>query len=201
MADLIRSPRALLLDMDGTLTKPMLDFPLIKREMGIGDRAILEALTELNPTDRAAAEAVLLRHEEHAARESTLNAGCIELLAWAGEHHVKTALITRNSRMSVEVVCRTHDLKLDVVVSREDAKFKPDPEPLISACERLNVEPNQTWMIGDGRYDIEAGLAAGVPTVWISHGRSRTFDAIPCETVSDLHELRLMLQRTTRSGV
>ena len=37
-------PRALLFDMDGTLTEPMLDFARIKSEMGIGDQAILEAM-------------------------------------------------------------------------------------------------------------------------------------------------------------
>src|SRR6476660_3207252 len=66
-------PRAILFDMDGTLTEPMLDFPRIKAEMGIGDRPILEALAEMDGERRAAAEAVLHRHEELAAAESKLN--------------------------------------------------------------------------------------------------------------------------------
>src|ERR1700692_233112 len=69
-------PRAILFDMDGTLTEPMLDFPRIKAEMGIGDRPILESLDRLAPDRRIEAEAILLRHEEHAARNSTLNPGC-----------------------------------------------------------------------------------------------------------------------------
>ena len=43
-------PRAVLFDMDGTLTEPMLDFPRSKAEMGIGQRPILEALAEVHPT-------------------------------------------------------------------------------------------------------------------------------------------------------
>src|SRR6187200_3347990 len=89
-------PRAMLFDMDGTLTEPMLDFPRIKAEMGIGNRPILEALTEMTASDRAAAEAVLHRHEEEAATCSTLNPGCRELLAWLRERRMPLALITRN---------------------------------------------------------------------------------------------------------
>ena len=42
MKDPIRLPRAMLFDMDGTLTRPLLDFPRIKAEMGIGERPILD---------------------------------------------------------------------------------------------------------------------------------------------------------------
>src|SRR6476469_2758673 len=91
-------PAAVLFDMDGTLTEPMLDFPRIKAEMGIGSRPILEALAELPPQDRARAEAVLHQHEERAAIESLLNEGCETLLKYLQSLRMPTALITRNSR-------------------------------------------------------------------------------------------------------
>jgi FMN phosphatase YigB (HAD superfamily) len=50
-------------------------------------------------------------------------------------------------------------------------------------------------MIGDGRYDVEAGLAAGMKTVWLCHGRQRDFPAIPWRSVSDLPELLNVLRR------
>jgi phosphoglycolate phosphatase-like HAD superfamily hydrolase len=48
-------------------------------------------------------------------------------------------------------------------------------------------------MVGDGQYDVEAGAAAGVRTVWVSHGRERPFRAEPWRTVSDLCELQTLL--------
>src|SRR5256885_2252732 len=57
-------PRPPLFDMDGPLTRPPLDFPRIKAEMGIGNRPILEALAELSGPQRQQAQAVLHRHEE-----------------------------------------------------------------------------------------------------------------------------------------
>lgn len=182
--------------MDGTLTEPMLDFAQIKAEMGIGTRPILEALAEMPAHDRHAAEAVLHRHEEQAANESKLNPGCEALIEWVRSRNLRTALITRNSRRSAASVLRRHGLEFDVLITREDGKFKPDPTPLLLACQKLQVKVNEAWMIGDGRYDVEAGAAAGVRTVWISHGRERDFDTTPTDVVRDLHELHDLLART-----
>ena len=182
-------PEALLLDMDGTITAPMLDFPRIKAEMGIGQRPILEALAELDPPRRDEAMAALHRHEEHAAANSVLNPGCGELFDWIQGHRMPVALITRNSRRSVDVVLTRHGLKFDLLITRDDGLFKPDPAPLLWACEKLGIEPPAAWMIGDGRYDVEAGLAAGMKTIWLSHGKERDFPAEPWRVVSDLHEL------------
>lgn len=180
--------------MDGTLTRPMLDFPRIKADMGIGERPILEALSDMDSETRAAAEAILLRHEEEAAKNSQLNPGCREVLAWLRERKIPIALITRNSRVSVTTVMTMHDLEFDVLVTREDGRFKPDPHPLHLACRQLKVSQERCWMVGDGQYDVEAGRAAGITTIWLSHGRARTFQAIPDYQVIDLWELRRLLE-------
>ncbi|HTW93814.1 MAG TPA: HAD family hydrolase [Tepidisphaeraceae bacterium] len=188
------APKALLFDMDGTLTEPMLDFPLIRREMGIAaDEPILEALARLTPHQRNVAESILLRHEEAAAAGSVIAPGCRQLLQWAGQNSIPTALITRNSRLSATTVLQRHNIDLNVLICREDAPYKPDPAPLLLACRKLSVAPHDAWMIGDGRHDIEAGCAAGIATVWISLGRQRNFAAQPWQTVSDLGELFQLL--------
>jgi HAD superfamily hydrolase (TIGR01509 family) len=191
-------PRAVLFDMDGTLTRPMLDFPRIKAEMGIGGRPILEALAEMDAGTRATAEAVLLRHEEAAAAGSELNDGCRELLGWLKARGVRTALITRNSRLSVITVVDRHALAIDLLVSREDAPPKPHPAPLRLACRKLEVPEDHAWMVGDGQYDVEAGTAARIRTVWVSHDRDRPFDAEPWRTARDLFEVRRMLENIER---
>jgi HAD superfamily hydrolase (TIGR01549 family) len=181
--------------MDGTLTVPMLDFPRIKADMGIGERPILEALAEMTHARRKIAEAILHRHEEHAAANSTLNPGCEELLEWLANREIKTALITRNSRASTQTVIERHALKIDILITREDAPHKPDPAPLLLACDKLAVQRNQVWMVGDGQYDIEAGIAAGIRTIWISHGRQREYGAVADVTVPGLPEFLGLLKR------
>jgi HAD superfamily hydrolase (TIGR01549 family) len=183
--------------MDGTLTEPMLDFAAMKAEMGIGDRPILEALAEMGEDARRRAEAILHRYEDEAARLSTLNPGCRELLAWLEDRKIRTALITRNSRSSVKTVLATHGLPIDVLITREDAPPKPDPEPLYQACRRLEVAPADTWMVGDGEFDVRAGLNAGVRTVWLSHRRIKHFPETPWREATDLWGVIRMLEAGT----
>jgi HAD superfamily hydrolase (TIGR01549 family) len=185
-------PRALLFDMDGTLTQPTLDFAAIKAEMGI-DSPILEAMAQMEAERRAICEIILQRHELAAAEGSLLNCGCGDLMKWINDRRFATALVTRNSLINVRIVLARHGLRFDTLVCREDTAPKPDPRPIHLACERLGVLPDDAWMIGDGRYDIEAGMAAGVRTVWITHGRERYFKAMPWKSVLDLLELRALL--------
>jgi HAD superfamily hydrolase (TIGR01509 family) len=193
---MLTPPDALLFDMDGTLTAPLLDFPRIKAEMGIGAGPILEALAAMTGERRRLAEAVLHRHEQTAAVESTLNPGCAELLSLIASRRIPMALITRNSRQSVQTVLQRHGLltAFAILITREDGRHKPHPDPLFLACDKLGVDVTRTWMVGDSHHDVEAGLAAGAGTVWLSHGQPRPFAAEPWRTVRDLFELMEMLQ-------
>ncbi|MFI5379825.1 MAG: HAD family hydrolase, partial [Tepidisphaerales bacterium] len=165
-------PRAILFDLDGTLTEPLLDFAQIRREMGVEAFGILEALETFPAERRNEAEQVLLRHERTAAERSRLNPGCRELLELL-DGRLRRAVITRNSRESAERVCGIHGLTFDLVIAREFGLFKPSPEPVLHACTALGVDPADAWMVGDGRFDVEAGLAAGARTVWVSHDRPK----------------------------
>ena len=75
---------------------------------------------------------ILERHEAKAAIESELNEGVLEMLEVVSKKKLKKALLTRNSRKSVDTVLRKHDLHLhfEFIVSREDSKPKPAPDPI-----------------------------------------------------------------------
>ena len=47
---------------------------------------------------------------------------------------------------------------------------KPDPEPLLHACELVGVAPSATLYVGDAARDIEAGHRAGMKTVAAAYG-------------------------------
>jgi HAD superfamily hydrolase (TIGR01509 family) len=194
----MRLPRAILFDMDGTLTRPYLDFQRMKQEMGIPlEQPILEALAKMEPEARRRAEAILHRHEEIAAAGSALNEGCHDLMAILRQREIRSALITRNSPTSVATVLRAHGLSFELTITRDDAPPKPLPDALHHACRRLEVTEADAWMVGDGQYDVEAALAAGIRSVWVSHGRDRPFEAEPWQVVRDLCELSDLLQRCT----
>jgi phosphoglycolate phosphatase len=47
---------------------------------------------------------------------------------------------------------------------------KPDPTPLLLACDIAGVEPYRAIYVGDAERDIEAGLRAGMATIAVSYG-------------------------------
>lgn len=196
---MLTRPAALLFDMDGTLTRPMIDFDAIRAEIGIRG-PILEAIRGFDAERMARAHAVIDRHERDAAERSELNDGCVALLADVLRRGLPTALITRNSAASTRIVLDRHGLAFGHVFHRENGPAKPDPESVWQACRALGVEASNCWMIGDGRHDIEAAVAAGAVGIWLAHGdRSPDFAAPPDAVIASLVELQALLAATLDS--
>jgi len=59
----------------------------------------------------------------------------------------------------------------DLTLGGEDLpRKKPDPLPLLHACERLETTVDRTLMVGDSRNDILASRAAGMESVGVRYG-------------------------------
>jgi HAD superfamily hydrolase (TIGR01549 family) len=185
-------PAGVLLDMDGTLTRPILDFDAIKRDMQI-DGPILETLATLAGDRRRAAEEALHRHEMAGAEGGRVADGAVALLAWLRGRRLPHAIVTRNSKPATAATLARHKLRVPVVVTRDCAPHKPDPAPLHHAAEKLGVAAENCWMVGDGEYDVQAGHAAGCRTVWVSLGRERDFEPAPDAVAHDLPAVQALL--------
>lgn len=157
--------RAVIFDLDGTITRPYLDFAAIRAELSLdGTQPVLEAMERMSPERRAQARAILEQHEEEAARNSELYDGAHAILAGLHEREIAVGLLTRNSRQSVATVLNKHGLAFDFVRTREDGVLKPSAEPVLAICRALNAVPERTLMVGDFLFDIQAGAAAGTMT-------------------------------------
>lgn len=151
--------------MDGTLTVPLLDFDLIRAEIGIPSGTLLEAIDSMPPDQRARAEGIIVRHEAAAAATSELMPGAAEVVAAIREAGCPVALMTRNSRISVRAFQQRHGIAFDLVRTREDGVCKPSPQPVYEICGTLGGKPEDAWVIGDFHYDILCGNAAGATTI------------------------------------
>ncbi len=163
--------RGILFDMDGVVVRQRLDFPAIKREIfGDTDGYILERMATLSEPDRARAETILERHETVAALGAEPMDGIQEFLDWMQTTGLRSGLVTRNSRKSVELVLDRLALHFDAVVTREDAPPKPAPEPVWLACERMGLSPADVIFVGDFEFDMLAGRRAGTRTALLRSG-------------------------------
>jgi HAD superfamily hydrolase (TIGR01549 family) len=189
-----RSPELVIFDMDGTITRPYLDFPRIRAEIGLGE-PLLENMLALPPgPERERAFAILERFEDEAAAASELNDDVPEVLAFLAGRKTPAALVTRNSRRSARRVLEKHALGFEIVVTREDAPAKPRPEPLWLICERAGVPPGRALMVGDFRLDVVAGRAAETRTALLTNGGPPKFlpEAPPDHLLGRLGELRTL---------
>ena len=185
--------RAVIFDMDGTLTRPYLDFPAIRKAIGIAE-PLLENMLALPPgAERERAFGILERFEDEAADASELNEGTQDVLGFLSSRGIPSGLVTRNSRRSTDTVLRKHSLSFEIVVTREDAPAKPRPEPLWLICERLGVKPAQAVMVGDFKFDIVAGRNAGTLTALLTNGKTPSYLAeVPPDHL--LHRLSDLLR-------
>ena len=161
------SPSLAIFDMDGTLTRPHLDFDAIRVEMGLPPGPILESVIAMpnGSAERERADAILHRHEDAAARASELQPGVHEVLDALRRAGWRIALMTRNSRHATQIVCGKHELAFDHIRTRDDGPTKPSPEPIFDICRALGCRPADAWSIGDFHFDILCGHAAGTRTV------------------------------------
>jgi HAD superfamily hydrolase (TIGR01509 family) len=163
-------PRAVIFDLDGTLTEPLLDFEAIRREIGIASGLpIIEALEGRPEAERARAEEILRRHELRAIDAAVLADGCLELLALLAGRHIPVAILTRNMRDAVAAFTRRFGLTFAAVYTREDGPPKPSPHGARLLCQTMDTPPAETLAIGDYKYDVIAGREAGCRTALVRH--------------------------------
>ncbi len=153
----------IIFDMDGTLTVDALNFDELRRRLGIVIREpVLEWIAELPEPQRTTAWETLHKFEYDGALASDLRPGARTALYRLQSRGVRTALLSRNSRRSVEVILQRHELGFDMVCSRDDPPMKPDPESIWRIARQLAVELDRVLMVGDYIFDLQAARAAGV---------------------------------------
>jgi len=190
--------KGVLFDFDGTLTLPgALDFPAIRREMNCPpDIPILEWLETVPAERKPPLMKILESAEEKAAEESLPNVGAEECLLTLRDRGVLLGIITRNSLPSVRVALERFEtvrlLDFSTVITRDDSLPKPHPDGVHKACERMGLAASELMVVGDFRFDVIAGKAAGACTVLLTNGRRSVMaagDPEPDFTVARLEEI------------
>jgi phosphoglycolate phosphatase len=77
---------------------------------------------------------------------------------------------------------------INVVVGGDTCeRRKPDPQPLLFACEALGVPSTQALMVGDSVNDVKAARAAGIPVVCVPYGYNEGQDSrtLACDAMID----------------
>lgn len=213
--------KAIILDMDGTITKFNLDFMSFRR------RALkeLEKMNLRTPdmTDQLSLYIILGKLKDKvdvntyrgirkkiysmidemelkAATEVILYPGAVDTLRTLRSHSMKIGLVTNNGRKGTELTLSRYRLEnlFDAVVTRDDCDdMKPAAEPVLKVLTELNVASSETILIGDGIMDIMAARAAGIQSVAVATGpfaANRLLQAEPDYLLGSINDLPTLIE-------
>ena len=165
------SIKAVIFDLDGTITQPFFDFDAIREEMGLAKDSgpILETMKNMSPQQRENAEKILHYHEQKAVTESKLNDGAKETLQKLLKAGINIGILTRNKRSNALAIAKKHGLQFDAIVDRDDGPVKPDAFGVLQICRKFGVQPEETLMVGDYLFDLLCAGTAGAVAVLLAN--------------------------------
>ena len=100
-------------------------------------------------------------------------AGMEDVLVRLKNEGRRLGIVTAKRRETVDLAFAQIPIRhlFETVVGGDETKgHKPDPEPLLLAAERLNVEPGSCAYVGDSPFDIRAAKAAEMYAIGVTWG-------------------------------
>jgi N-acetyl-D-muramate 6-phosphate phosphatase len=187
--------RAVLFDLDGTLIDTAPDFiriiglmceqaqiqvptdDLIRAQVSEGARAMVNLIypdLEMNSPELLQMRQQFLEiYAQNIAVDTCLFPQMEALLSTLEELGLPWGIVTNKPRSLSELLLAALNLteRCQVLVCPDDVtRTKPDPEPMLLAASQLDLPPGQIVYVGDHPRDIDAGRAAGMPTVLAAYG-------------------------------
>ena len=182
------APRALLFDLDGTLADTAPDlaaavnkmrsdrglehtpFEVLRPLASAGARGLIGAAFSIGPGHADyddMRQEFLDNYAAAIANHTTLFDGIVSLLDEISTTGLSWGIVTNKPALYTDALVPKIGLAHAACVISGDTTphAKPHPEPLFEAARRLQLSPTDCWYVGDDLRDIDAGKAAGMPTI------------------------------------
>jgi len=176
--------QAMLFDLDGTLAdtapdlaaalnyvletehRDPLPFAQIRPWVSHGAKyMICQGLGEQPPHLEALWNRLVDFYQANVAVNTRLFEGMDRVLRALDDAQIKWGIVTNKPAFLTDPLVQALDLQCKCVVSGDTLTVKkPDPAPLLYACQQLSVDPAKTLYVGDAERDIEAGRRAQMQT-------------------------------------
>lgn len=211
--------KAVIFDLDGTLLNTLGDLTAavnhglaacglparteveVRSFVGDGVKQLIARACPADATEgtkAAVLEQYLPYYAAHNMDLTTPYEGVIELLTALHRHGIKLAVVSNKHDAGVQTLCAHYfGGLLDLAVGGGAGRpLKPAPDSVVYAMERLGVDPDEMWYVGDSVQDVQTAHAAGVncaAVTWGFQDRSRLEAEHPTTLVDTTEELRKIL--------
>lgn len=113
-------------------------------------------------------------------------------------HNFKKAVISnKRESMSKKLLEQLGLMKFfDIVLGSDStSEKKPSPEPIRAVLKHLKILPENTVIVGDSEFDIQAGKSAGITTIAVTYGyRSRAMLKEADYIIDDIREIEKLIK-------
>ncbi len=189
---------AILFDLDGTLLDtshdiysaaskvfaeeklPPIDYATFRSHISFGAKRILKAvlMLDINEAEHSAyidhlMPKFLAYYAATEFKNSLAFPGIEELLCSLEDSKITWGIVTNKAQALTEPLLKKIgylERSACVVCGDTTSQSKPHPEPLLYACNLINVNPTSCIYIGDAATDVQAGKAAGMRTIAAGFG-------------------------------
>ena len=181
-------------DLDGTLTQPIHNFEQIRKTIGIpGNTPILEYIRTLPTKTAADVDGKLQDIELELAHQAKAEVDAVEFLNQLSLLKYRLGVVTRNTAKIARLTLKTAGLlkyfSNECIFGRDNAIPKPSPAGIQRLLTLWNESPDNTVMVGDYLFDLQAGKAAGTKTVYLDRKGLSAWTELADISVSNFNEL------------
>ena len=213
----IQNKKLILCDLDGTLVNTVHDityamnlalqdmslsqvtYQKIQNWIGKGTQQlcidVLQHITSDIDQQQELMKRYLAHYEQSVCQYSQLYEGVVDFLKTCHQQKYILACITNKPHhLAVILLEHLHIEQYFKLLLGGDSlqKRKPDPLPLHYAMQQFDISAQQTLMIGDSKYDIQAAKATGIDCIAVSYGYNHGEDiqnSQPTRVVANLNIL------------
>ena len=149
---------------------PTTPYDLLRPMASAGARGLIGVAFGVQPGDtefEAMRTEFLANYEAHIADSTVLFDDIVALLTKIESNDQRWGVVTNKPLRYTDALLPLIGLAHAACSISGDTTphAKPHPEPLFEAARRLQLAPEQCWYVGDDLRDIQAGKAAGMPTI------------------------------------
>lgn len=189
-----KSPQSVFFDLDGTLLdtapdlfatvnyvlaqydRPPVEYQAFRPSISGGTKCMIQFAFNINDQDinySAIREQLLQHYREHIAEKTELFPGMPQFLEYLEKRKILWGVVTNKPKALTHPLMDHFKLtaRCAAIVSGDTLKTaKPNPEPLLYACQLANADAKNSIYIGDTESDIIAAKAAKMASIAVTYG-------------------------------
>ncbi|TAK77499.1 MAG: HAD family hydrolase, partial [Gammaproteobacteria bacterium] len=155
---------------------PLLPLSTLRPIISLGSKVMIKrilGIEENSPSFNALREKFLSLYQQHLADSTQFFPGIENVLSYLEERKIPWGIVTNKLTRHTSALLKA--LRLDhrpvcVICGDSLPTYKPDPAPILYACQLLQQDPQQCLYIGDSLTDVTASKAAGTTSLVALYG-------------------------------